>query len=74
VDVDLLALPACLDDVESFTYDPNGGDNPHLALVGKKAGRAVVVEVYLVPFDDDESTTVFDVNSGSWRDKPPDVE
>jgi hypothetical protein len=74
VDVNLLALAACLDDVESFTYDPNGGDNPHLTLVGKRAGRDVVVEVYLVPFDDDGPSTVFDVNTGSWRDKPPDAE
>jgi hypothetical protein len=72
--VDLLALSACLHDVESFTCDPNGGDNPHLTLAGKKAGRDVVVQVYLVPFDDDEPSTVFDVNTGSWRDKPPDAE
>jgi hypothetical protein len=74
VDADLLALPACLDDVESFTYDPDYGENPHLTLVGKKAAREVVVEVYLAPFDDDEPSTVFDANSVSWRDKPPDSE
>ena len=74
VDADLRALPACLDEVESFTYDPDYGEHPHLTLVGKKAARDVVVEVYVAPFHDDALATVFDVNSGSWRDKPPDVE
>jgi hypothetical protein len=74
VDADLLALPACLDEVESFTYDPDYGKNPHLTLVGKKGARDVVIEVYFEPFDDDEPSTVFDVNTGSWRDKPPDAE
>ena len=74
MDADLLALPACLDEVESFTYDPDYGEHPHLTLVGKKVARDVVVEVYLAPFDDDEPATVFDVNAGSWRDKPPGVE
>jgi hypothetical protein len=42
--------------------------------VGKRAARDVVVEVYLAPFDDHEPAMGFDVNSGTWRDKPPDVE
>ena len=57
VDVDLLVLPLCLDEVESFVYDPDDGENPHLTLVGKKGKRAVVVEVYFEPFADDEPTT-----------------
>src|SRR3954454_11841522 len=36
VDVDLLALPRCLDEVESCAYDPDFGKEPHLTLVGKK--------------------------------------
>ena len=28
VDVDLLALPKCLDEVESFDYDPDYGEGP----------------------------------------------
>jgi hypothetical protein len=73
-DADLLALPACLDEVESFTYDPDYGERPHLTLVGKRAARDVEVEVYLAPFDDHEPAMGFDVNSGTWRDKPPDLE
>jgi hypothetical protein len=69
VDVDLLALPQCLDDVESFAYDPDYGEQPHLTLLGKKRSRDVVIEIYFEPFDDDEPSTVFDVNSGGWRDK-----
>jgi hypothetical protein len=42
--------------------------------VGRKAARDVVVEVRLAPFDDDEPSAVFDVNWGSWRDRPPDNE
>ena len=70
VDVDLLALPKCLDDVESFTYDPDYGEHAHLTLVGKKGKRQVVVEVYFEPFTDEEPQMIFDVHSGSWRDKP----
>jgi hypothetical protein len=69
VDVDLLALPECLDEVESFVYDPDYDQNPHLILVGKRGKREVVVEIYFQPFADDEPETVFDVNFGSWRDK-----
>src|ERR1700739_4074318 len=36
VDVDLLALPKCLEEVESFDYDPDYGEDPHLTLAGKK--------------------------------------
>ena len=32
VDVDLLALPKCLDAVESFSYDSDYGHEPHLRL------------------------------------------
>jgi hypothetical protein len=69
VDVDLLTLPKCLDEVESFAYDPDYGKEPHLTLVGKKGKHDVVVEVYFEPFPEDEPTTVFDVNFGAWRDK-----
>jgi hypothetical protein len=69
VDVDLLALPRCLDEVESFSYDPDYGREPHLTLVGKKGKREVVVEVYFEPFEDEEASTIFDVNFGGWRHK-----
>jgi hypothetical protein len=36
--------------------------------VGKKAVRDVVVEMHFAPFDDEEPSTIFDANSGSWRD------
>jgi hypothetical protein len=74
VDVDLVALPRCLDAVESFCYDPDYGDNPRLRLVGQKGKRDVVIEVSFAPFADDEPDTVFDVNQGSWREKRPDTE
>jgi hypothetical protein len=69
VDVDLLALPTCLDEVESFAYDPDHGQEPRLILCGRKGKREVVVEVYFEPFEDDVPGAVFDVNQGSWRDK-----
>ena len=72
VDVDLLAVPKCLDEVESFSYDPEYGDEPHLTLVGKKGKRDLVVEIYFIPFEDAEPDTVFDVNSGGWRQKATD--
>jgi hypothetical protein len=72
VDVDLLGLPKCLDEVESFAYDPDYGERPHLTLVGKKGGHEVVVEIFFQPFEDAEPDTVFDVNLGGWRDKRPD--
>lgn len=72
VDVDLLALPKCLDEVESFDYDPDYGNRPHLTLSGKKSKREVVVEVYFEPFEGDEAVTVFDVNNGCWREKQAD--
>jgi hypothetical protein len=74
VDVDLLALPKCLDEVECFSYDPDYGDEPRLALYGKKGTREVVVEIFFEPFCDDEAETVFDVNFGRWRDKRVDEE
>jgi hypothetical protein len=74
VDVDLLALPSCLDAVESFSYDPDYGTKPYLLLVGKKGKREVVIEIYFEPFEDDEADTVFDVNVGSWREKRRDTE
>ncbi len=46
VDVDLLELPKCLEEVESFDYDPDYGEKPHLTRVGTKGGRDVVVEIY----------------------------
>jgi hypothetical protein len=70
MDVDLLALPECLQAIESFAYDPDHGDRPHLTLIGKTGKRDVVVEIYFEPFEGDEPATVFDVNEGSWRDKP----
>jgi hypothetical protein len=39
VDLDLLALPKCLDKVEFFAYDPDYGDEPHLTLIGRKGKR-----------------------------------
>jgi hypothetical protein len=70
VDVDLLALGDCLDEIESFDYDPDYGHQSHLTLIGKKAKRDVVVEIYLQPLEDDEPTTIFDVKAGAWREKP----
>jgi len=72
MDVDLLALPQCLDAVESFAYDPDYGRETRVMLVGKKGKREVVVEVYFEPFEDDEASTIFDVNFGGWRHKRTD--
>ena len=69
MDVDLMVLPKCLAEVESFAYDPDYGEEPHLTLMGKKGKREVVVEIYFEPFDDDEPSTIFDVNLGGWREK-----
>jgi|SRR6516225_5963882 hypothetical protein len=69
VDADLLVLPRCLDEVESFACDPDYGEDPHLTLMGKKGKHDVVVEIYLRPFEGDEPATVFDVNFGAWREK-----
>ncbi len=69
VDVDLLALPKCLDEAECCIYDPNYGEEPHLTLEGKKGEREIVVQIYFVPFADAEPHSVFDVNFGGWRDK-----
>ena len=69
VDVDLLGLQLCLDEVETFAYDPDYGDEPHLTLTGKKGKREVVVEIYFESFVDDETQVVFDVNFGGWREK-----
>src|SRR6516225_9758749 len=69
VDVDLLALPQCLEEVESFAYNPDYGERPHLTLVGKKGKREIVVEVFFEPFEDAEPESVFDVNAGSWRER-----
>jgi hypothetical protein len=74
VDTDLLALSRCLDEVESFAYDPDYGNRPHLTLVGTKGKRAVVVEIYLEPFGDDGPQTIFDTNTGGWRKKRQDEE
>jgi hypothetical protein len=74
VDVDLLALPKCLDEVESFSYEPDYGDEPRLTLEGKKGERDIVIEIYLTPFEDAEPSTVFDVNLGGWRDKHHDTD
>ena len=64
VDVDLLALPRCLDEVETFANDPDYGKESRLTLMGKKGKREVVVEIYFEPFEDDEAATVFDANFG----------
>ena len=72
VDVDLLALPQCLDEVESFAYDPDYGEEPRLTLAGKKGRRDITVQVYFAPFADAEPDPVFDVNRGSWREKRAD--
>jgi hypothetical protein len=70
VDVDLLAMPKCLDEIESFAYDPNHGAEPRLTIEGKKGKREVVVEIYFEPFDDDDNPqTIFDVNLGGWRER-----
>jgi hypothetical protein len=69
LDVDLLALPNCLDDVASFRYDPDEGQNPHLLLEGTKGQREVVVEIYFEPFADEAPQTIFDVNVGGFRQK-----
>jgi hypothetical protein len=74
VDVDLLALPKCLEEIESFTYDPDYGERPHLTLVGKRGQHEIVVEVYFAPFEDAEPESVFDVNGGSWREKRNDAD
>jgi hypothetical protein len=74
VDVDLLALPTCLDEVESFDYDPDYGRDPHLTLAGKKHNREIVVEIYFAPFADDEANTILDVNAGRWREKRADAD
>ena len=74
VDVDLLALPECLDEVESFSYDPDFGNEAHLTLVGKTGKREVVVEIYFAPFENDEAQTIFDANLGGWREKRTDEE
>jgi hypothetical protein len=58
--------------VESFAYDPDYGERPHLTLVGKKGGHEVVAEIFFQPFEDAEPDTVFDVSLGGWRDKRPD--
>jgi hypothetical protein len=65
-------LPKCLEEVHSFSYDPYYGQQPHLILEGKKGKREVVVEIYFEPFEDDEPNTIFDVNSGGWREKRTD--
>ena len=72
VDVDLLALPQCLDEVESFSYDPDYGSEPRLTLIGKKGRREIVIEVYFEPFEDEKASTIFDVNFGGWRHKQTD--
>jgi hypothetical protein len=69
VDADLLELPACLEEVESFTHDPDYGEHPHLTLVGKKGEHEVVIQIFFEPFEDAEPDTVFDANLGGWRDK-----
>jgi hypothetical protein len=69
VDVDLLGVPKCFDEVESFSYDPDYGERPRLTLTGKKGKHEVVVEIYFEPFEDDEPQTVFDVNRGVWGAK-----
>lgn len=74
VDVDLLALPKCLDEIESFSYDPDYGNDSHLLLVGNKGKREVVVQIYFEPFEDDDPQTIFDANQGSSRQKEPDEE
>jgi hypothetical protein len=74
LDVDLLALPLCLEEVESFAYDSDYGEVPRLRLVGQKRGRQVVVEIYFEPFEGDEPKTVFDVTLGGWRDKQADTD
>ena len=74
VDVDLLALPQCLDAVESFSYESDYGREPHLTLAGKKGKREVVVEVYFEPFEDEEASTIFHVNLGGWRQKETDAD
>lgn len=65
----MLALPTCLDEVESLAYDPDYGRDPHVILIGKKHHREIVVEIYFAPFEDDEASTIFDANVGQWRDK-----
>lgn len=72
VDIDLLALPRCVDDVESFSFDPGMPhleEGPHVQLVGTKQECHVVVQIYLYPFRDDSTGWVFDANQGQWR--PP---
>ncbi len=72
VDVDLLALPKCLDEAEWFSYDPDYGNVPHLSLGGKRREQEVVVQIFFEPFEDDDPQTIFDVNRGGWRDKEAD--
>ena len=62
-----MALPKCLDEIESFAYDPDYGEKPHLTLVGKKGKRKVVVEIYFEPFDDDEKRVFVGLGIGPLR-------
>ena len=67
-------MPQCLDEIESFAYDPDYGEEPRLTLAGKKGRREIVVQIYFAPFEDAEPDTVFDVNRGGWREKQADEE
>jgi len=69
VDVDLVSVPKCLDEVESFSCDPAFGESPRLTLRGKKGKCEGVVEIYFEPFEGDEPQTVLDVNRGAWGKK-----
>jgi hypothetical protein len=68
----LLALPTCLDEVESFSYDADCGLDLDLTLTGTKHHHEIVVEVHFAPFEDDEANNIFDANAGTWRDKTMD--
>jgi hypothetical protein len=45
------------------------GNQAHLTLIGKKGKHDLVVEIYFEPFADNEPSTIFDANAGSWRAK-----
>jgi hypothetical protein len=71
IDVDLLTLPACLDFVGAFSYDPGTPhlqQGPNIRLVGDKEGQRIAIQINLFPFGDTEASWVFDTNQGEWRE------
>ena len=70
IDIDLLTLPACLDFVGAFSYDPGTphlAQGPNIRLVGDKEGQRIAIQINLFPFADADASWVFDSNRGEWR-------